>query len=102
MASADHPTALAAQTHRAARSCTLASRCALVSGTSPLTFLQQGGVSQRVRLGFAPRKAREVHRQCFASVSQSAVALYGVGSLRIVLATCATGGEGIRSSGKIT
>ena len=37
MASADHPAAPAAQTHRAARSCTLASRCALVSVTSPLT-----------------------------------------------------------------
>ena len=36
--------------------------------TSPLTVCQPGGVGQCAQLGFAMRRGREVHRQCFASV----------------------------------
>lgn len=56
MALADCPATPATQTHRAARSDTLASRYALVSGTSPLSVCQQGGFSQCAQLGFAMRK----------------------------------------------
>ena len=60
MALANYSATPATQTHRAARSDTLASRCALVSGTSPLSLCQLCSASQCARLGFAPRKCRGV------------------------------------------
>ena len=56
MALADYSATPATQTHRAARSDTLASRCALVSGTSPLSLCQLCSTSQCAQLGFAMRK----------------------------------------------
>ena len=72
MVSVAYPATPATPDRRATRSCTLVSRCALVSSTSPLLVCQPGGVGQCAQLGFAMRRHHELHRQCFASVSQSA------------------------------
>ena len=71
MASADYRVTPAAPARRATPSDTLASRCARVSATSPLSVCQQGGVSQCARRWCATHRYKEVHRQCSASISQS-------------------------------
>ena len=72
MALATNPASQAALTHSTAWSCTLASHCAPVSGTSSLSVRQQRGICQCVQLAFAMRRQHELHHQCSASVSQSA------------------------------
>jgi len=70
MALADCPATPTAPNHRAARSDTLASRYALVSGTSPLSLCQLCSASQCAQLGFAMRKCwggtSPVLRKCWS------------------------------------
>ena len=72
MASANYPATQSAPDRRTARSCTLASRFARFGATSPLYFARRPAspVSAHSSASLCAG-AEELHRQCFASVSQS-------------------------------